>query len=154
MPGSVNSRVVTDNELTGTDIDESTLNMPATTTATFAGATPQALGDAFSKVASKTLPAGSWAIVATANTASSGPFGGDIVRDTVCELRNGNSFIGGARDRRLTPDGGQTHASLSMNGGAQVPAGGGEVSLWCRYQGGSGFVDSGQMMMIRLDGFS
>jgi len=46
-----------------------------------------------------------------------------------------------------------------MNGGAQVPAGGGEVSLWCQAQGldnlqFSEFVSGSQMMMIRLDGFS
>jgi hypothetical protein len=41
-----------------------------------------------------------------------------------------------------------------MNGGAQVPAGGGEVSVWCHGQSNSDDVDSSQMMMIRLDGFS
>jgi hypothetical protein len=41
-----------------------------------------------------------------------------------------------------------------MNGGAQVPTGGGEVSLWCRHQGNYGSLDSTQIMMIRLDGFS
>jgi hypothetical protein len=76
-----------------------------------------------------------------------------IDRDTACELRNGGDFIGGTGDRRRTHDGTRTRISLSMNGGAQVPAGGGEVSLWCIYQGGGGTIDSSQMMIIRLDGF-
>ena len=43
--------------------------------------------------------------------------------------------------------------SLSMNGGA-VPAGGGEVSLWCRYDGGDiELVGDGSIMIVRLDGF-
>jgi hypothetical protein len=44
--------------------------------------------------------------------------------------------------------------SLALNGGAQVPAGGGEVSLWCNSQGGWNKIENSQMMMIRLDGFS
>jgi hypothetical protein len=44
--------------------------------------------------------------------------------------------------------------SLTMNGGAQVPSGGGEVSLWCNSQGGAHVIENSQMMMIRLDAFS
>jgi hypothetical protein len=68
LSGSVDGRVVTDNSLTGTDVNESSLNMPPTTTATFAnGSATVGVADSLVKVASKTLPAGSWAIVATAN---------------------------------------------------------------------------------------
>src|SRR5215203_4595710 len=42
-------------------------------------------------------------------------------------------------------------ATLSMNRGAQVPAGG-EVSLWCEAQLATGSIDYVQMMIIRLDG--
>src|SRR5215211_2647898 len=68
LTGSVDSRAATDNSLTGTDINESTLNMPPTTTATFAGRgnVPVAVDGAFTKVTSKSLPAGSYAIAATA----------------------------------------------------------------------------------------
>ena len=56
------------NTLTGADIDESSLSMPPTTTATFAGQGNVGLGtDVFTKVTSKSLPAGSYAIAATAN---------------------------------------------------------------------------------------
>jgi hypothetical protein len=155
--GSVNGRIVADNSLTGTDINESTLNMPPTTTATFAGIAPKRLDTSFVKVASKILPGGSWAIVATANMAHDNFVGcSNCVRTAACELRGTDGgFIGGATDRRAIPGGDHVERSLSMEGGAQVPAGGGEVSLWCNSQ--SDFVEYvtyGQMMMIRLDGFS
>jgi hypothetical protein len=148
---------VVDNTLTGADINESTLSLPPTTTATFAGPSnpPIYLDDAFIKVAAKNLPAGSYAITATANIRV---VNFDGVRDAVCELRNGSGFIGGATDARPALLNNHVSISLSMNGGAQVPAGGGEVSLWCKYQGVRpdlfiASVDYGQMMIIRLDGF-
>ena len=132
---------IRDDSVTGNDVNEGTLNMPPTTTATFAG-TPNPVtlnaDGSFTKVLGKVLPAGSWAITATANM-TSGFSAGDTIRDSSCELRNSSgNFIGGATDRRETPSGQQTRMSLSMNGGAQVPANG-EVSLWCRVQ--SGFED-------------
>jgi hypothetical protein len=157
LTGSVDSRAATDNSLTGTDIDESSLNMPPTTTATFVGpSAPVNLSSSFTKVVGRNLPAGSYAIAATANLTGPVISGFDGDWDAVCELRNGAGFIGGATDRRRTNDGTHTAVSLSMNGGAQVPAGGGEVSLWCKYEFGSGSlakVNYGQMMIIRVDGF-
>ncbi|MCA1656116.1 MAG: hypothetical protein LC713_00075 [Actinobacteria bacterium] len=45
--------------------------------------------------------------------------------------------------------------SLTMNGGAQVPAGGGEVSVWCSSQfGGLEKVHDAQMMLMKVGGFS
>ena len=131
-------------------------------TATFAVADARELDEAFVKVISKRLPAGSWALFATVNTRALGlftkvgvrPFG---IRDAVCELRNGSGdFIGGATDRRTIPYAQVVNRSLSMEGGAQVPAGGGEVSVWCRaQQGGFGeSVTSGQLLAIELGGFS
>jgi hypothetical protein len=148
--GAVASDEVFDNSLTGTDINESTL--APTTTATFGTLTASNLDDTFRRVGVKSLPAGSYAVIATANTNHGIPFAGDQVRDVVCELRNGTSFIGGAADRRVLPDGDRVDPSLSMSGGAQVPAGGGEVSMWCRAQGVGSF-NYGTMMIIRLDGF-
>jgi len=63
-------------------------------------------------------------------------------------------FIGGATDRRAYPEGETIDRSLSMNGGTQVPVGGGEVSLWCKSQTNGELVTYSQMMMIRLEGFS
>lgn len=152
--GAVTNDEVLDNSLTGADIDESSLNMSPTTTATFAGATGASLTDGLKKVASRFLPAGAYAVTATANMRSNTPIlGNELTLDFQCELRNGGNYIGGALDRRTTHDGQQTRISLSMNGGANVPAGGGEVALWCRAQGGSGGIDYGQMMIVRTDGF-
>jgi hypothetical protein len=145
---------INNNSLTGSDINEATLAMPPTTTATFAGPPgPVDLTDAFTKIVGRNLPAGSYAIAATANITNS--LNAAQTRDAVCELRNGANFVGGATDRREKSEFETARISLSMNGGAQVPAGGGEVSLWCRYQGGIGLqtFDYGQMMIIRLDGF-
>ena len=72
LTGSVDNRVVTDNSLTGTDINESSLNLPPTTTTTFAGAGSVNLdnNDGFTGVVTKNLAAGSYAIAATANIAT------------------------------------------------------------------------------------
>jgi hypothetical protein len=152
-PGSVRSSEVLDNSLTGTDINEATLNLPPTTTATFAGQGNVQVSSSFTKIVGKTLPAGSYAIAATANirTAQSSD---TTSRDTVCELRNtSGAFIGGGGDRRPAEVGTHSTISLSMNGGVQVPAGGGEVGLYCRYQAAGIQTGDGQMMIIRLDGF-
>jgi len=71
-----------------------------------------------------------------------------------CELRSGTSYVGGATDRRVIPISDTVKVSLSMNGGAQVPPGGGEVSLWCQSQNVDFFVDYAQMMMLQVGGFS
>jgi hypothetical protein len=39
-----------------------------------------------------------------------------------------------------------------MNGGATIPSGGGDISVWCRWQGG-GAIGDAQIMIIRTDGF-
>jgi hypothetical protein len=112
--------------------------------------------DVWTKVVSKRLPSGSWAVVATVNTgAHDGSFGGaeETTRDLACELRNGDAFIGGATDRRVIPVE-DAKTSLSMNGGAQVPTGGGEVSLWCKSQMYSEWVNQAQIMFLQVGGFS
>lgn len=135
---------------------------PGISTVTFAGtqAVDLAPADTFKKVAGKNLPAGSWAIVATVNTkATNGTFA--PYRPTTgyltCELRHGAGVIGGANDQlEISAESPRTRArSLAMNGGAQVPAGGGEVSMWCKSQFGTNeLVEYGQMMMMQVGGFS
>jgi hypothetical protein len=126
---------------------------PGPSTATFASATGVILDVNSTKVVSKNLPAGSWAITATANTTVGiSSFAGDRMLSTSCQLRNGTDIIGGATDRRSVPAGQNGAATLSMNGGAQVPAGGGEVSLWCNGQLPE--KADAQMMMIQVGGFS
>ena len=151
--GAVGSSEVQDNSLTGADVNESSFNLPPTTTATFAGQGNVNVTNSFSQIVAKNLPAGTYAIAATANIAA-GVGGADAVRDTFCELRNpSGAFIGGGRDRRYIPANSVTTISLSMNGGVTIPSGGGNVSLHCRFEGGNSEIGDGQMMIIRLDGF-
>ena len=107
------------------------------------------------QIVAKNLPAGSWAMVATVNmNMNQDTSFGDHVLTTACELRSGAAFVGGAVDRRFLPGGGggeSVAATLSMNGGAQIPAGGGQVSLWCSNQQGG--TASGQIMMMKVGGF-
>lgn len=112
---------------------------------------------AFTKVTSRNLPAGSWAIVATAKmTLSPGPFGGDTTITTDCHLRNGAGFIGGATDRRSTPSDEAGLATLSMNGAAQL-AEDGEVSVWCSSRGSVEAVVqmrvNAQMLIMQVGSF-
>jgi hypothetical protein len=110
----------------------------------------------FLKIVSKILPAGSWAIVATVNTtAFNGTFAPahDVNADANCELRNGTAVIGAATDRRTIPETDLAKRTLSMNGGAFLPAGG-EVSLWCRSQDFQDeLVDNAQLMIMQVGGF-
>ena len=128
-------------------------------TATFAIAvnpTSNNLQDVPTKVITRSLSEGSWAIVGTVNaTAGVGVFADDDqVGDFSCQLRSGDSVIGGAADRRLRPAGALVKQSLTMNGGAVIAAGGGEVSVYCRSQLGGQEVDQVQLMIMKVGGFS
>jgi hypothetical protein len=157
--GAVNSAKTADNSLTGADIDEASLNLPPTTTARFAGQGSVALPNdnaSFTAVVTNTLPAGSYGIAATANVVM--PAAPDTRnRTTQCELRNHNgAFIGGGRNVGQLGGGVEGTVTLSMNGGVQIPAGGGQVGVYCRHIV-PGFaitaVADAQMMIVRLDGF-
>jgi len=115
-------------------------------------------GEAFVKVASKFLTEGSWAVFGVASmTALNGTFAPhrNTLGDAHCQLRSGNFFIGGATSRELlSEDDTIGKRSLSMFGGAQVPSGGGEVSLWCFSQFGTNeTVDNALIMAVSLGGF-
>ena len=126
---------------------------PGISVATFAsGAEEFSEEDGMTQIVAKNLPAGSWAMVATVNMNMNQDtsFGGHVLT-TACELRSGAAFVGGAVDRRVLPGDESVAATLSMNGGAQIPAGGGQVSLWCSNQQGG--TASGQIMMMKVGGF-
>ena len=53
----------------------------------------------------------------------------------------------------MIPDEDSVNRNLSWTGGAQVPGGGGEVSIWCSSQSGSDIANGGHMMIVRLGGF-
>jgi hypothetical protein len=115
-----------------------------------------AANNAFVKVASKTLAAGNWVVVATVNTtALNGKFDPqrDVNADANCELRNGAAVMGSSTDRRTIPETDTVKRSLTVNGGAALPAGG-EISLWCRSQDGvNEFIDNAQMMIMQVGSF-
>jgi hypothetical protein len=105
---------------------------------------------------SKTIPAGNWVVVATANIVNSNFEDDDPAQFTSCELRNGANVIGGASDIRpvvgtslLT----NIAVSLTMNGGAALPQGG-TISLWCRQPNAPGVsTATAQMMIVQVGGF-
>jgi Collagen triple helix repeat (20 copies) len=104
------------------------------------------------EVASKQLDPGSYALVGTVNIASVAE--SDIVQDVSCELRGPDGVdVGDATDRRATEGGDSSKISLTMNAGAEIPTGGGSVSLWCSAQDGAGFVDDAQVMITHISGF-
>jgi hypothetical protein len=132
---------------------------PGISSATFALTTSTvAIGDPFTQILSKNLPAGNWTVVATANiTNDFRTFNGSTsTRTTRCELRNGAGIIGRATDRRFIATGERVDSSLSLNGGAAFPDGG-VISLWCSYQSSEGIMDGrveqAQMMITQVGGF-
>ena len=129
---------------------------PGTSMATFASIPNRLISGSgtLTQLVVKNLPEGSWAVVATANLrpGASSFEGGERVLTSQCELRSGGSFIGGATDRRVAPAYPDfVDASITLNGGAQIPPGGGQVSLWCSAQLGA-YVDA-QMMVVQVGGF-
>ena len=99
----------------------------------------------------RVLPEGSYALIATIDLrVVKQP--DDHLQDAYCELRNGVNFIGSATDRRVVPEEQSVTRELTVTGGAQVPVGGGEVSLWCKT---SQFDESSRagIMIIKIGGF-
>ena len=97
--------------------------------------------------ASKTLPAGNWAIQANVITEFLSP-NGDAASD--CQLRvNGTQVIGGAADERSAED--KALATLSMNGGVSVASGSATVDVFCRGAHAGSAV--AQIMAIQVGGF-
>lgn len=88
----------------------------------------------FNKIASKTLPAGNWAAIATVEIYASSIE--DFLFSPVCQLRSGDTVIGGASaedwhiHETVQKDSYSQEASLPINGLASLPSGG-EVSVWC-----------------------
>jgi hypothetical protein len=128
--------------------------------ATFAGGNFVQPGAGYTLVASKTLPAGNWAIQANAVIEQDGG-SGVVTAASDCQLRqNGTDFIGGAADQRSFEQ--RYLATLPMNGGVSVASGSADVGVWCRVSGvGSGgiFVTFGsstataQIMAIQVGSF-
>jgi len=103
----------------------------------------------YARVASKTLPVGSWAIQANAILYDS-TFQGDVFA-TDCQLRkNGTDVIGAAVDYRGRAGNGNA-ATLPINGGVFVDSGSATVDVWCRANVAA-YVYT-QIMAIQVGGF-
>jgi hypothetical protein len=152
VDGTLTGADVGDNSLKGADIDESTLaKETATTFANSAATGPVGLSPTLALIAGTAIPANdestgtSWAVVATVNTE---PVGGDRVTDVFCGLYNADAFIGGASSR------GSNKKSLSLNGGAFVPANTRHF-LWVQCTSSVNGVEraTAQIMATRVGGF-
>ena len=116
--------------------------------------------DAFAKVLEKQLPAGSYAIVATAASVGtgSGAFGRErfsLVNN--CQLRNHvNGVIGIGRASGEIEENGATKDTFQMaiTGGMTIPDGQtGTVSLWCNAEFGNDVkLDQSQIMILKIGG--
>ena len=133
---------------------------PGVSQATFAGGTVDP-GLDYTLVASKTLPAGNWAIQANASIQITTSSSSVNTAASDCQLRkNGTDVIGGAADQRSFE---RTYfATMPMNGGMSVASGSGTVGVWCRTSpldfGGIGATFSSshawaQIMAIQVGGF-
>lgn len=130
-----------------------------TSVAKFASLRAVSAGDEIVTAGEMDLATGSWAVQASVQVRLDS--GGDNAI-SLCELRHGTGVIGFGRfslhDRGDRP-GISGSSTIALNGGALVPAGGGDVSVGCRIvdsRPGSGnriFVEGGQMMAIHVDGF-
>lgn len=132
---------------------------PGTSVAKFAGTDDLVeIDDAFTKVMTLALAEGAWAVQASiyALVDLNG-----VVAEIYCELRNGGTYIGeghlGSQIGSVDDPGGTLWASIPIYGGAAVPAGGGDVTVWCR-DGDSGdedrvLVRKGLVMAIQVGGF-
>ena len=116
----------------------------------FPGPTPM-------KVLSKILPAGNWVFVATARL-TGGSSTDKPNTGSRCELRNGANVVVGGSGSGLAPSVWNTtlytgEASITVNGGAALPAGG-EISLWCMVTGVTfGAVQERQMAIWEVSSF-
>jgi hypothetical protein len=118
------------------------------------GVPGQILTPTFVQVLAKTPPAGSWEVFVDVNltVGNTVNFGSNTVSgDAYCNLMSNNTVIGAATNRTNIPPGELAKRTFTIFGGAIVPTGGGEVSLWCASQFGSAeFAESAAIMAVSL----
>src|SRR5204863_3456077 len=109
------------------------------------------------KVLSKTLPAGNWTLTATAVIFGFSPEFANTGGFAMCQLQDASGGAIGTVASGIPNSLGDTFqgfANLNLNGGAVIPAAGGEVSLWC---GGTNLaaitMSSAQMLAMQVGGF-
>lgn len=109
----------------------------------------------FENVSTLALAEGRWAVQASFHGRVTDVDVGTGGPQLICELRSGAEVIGTGS---LEAGPGQAvGGSISINGPANVAAGGGEVTVWCRNGASNGLDVSasgpGQVMAIKVDSF-
>lgn len=148
LTGSVDSRVVTENSLTGDDIDESTLALPPSTTATFASTGDWTAIGSVTSFAHKNVGAGSWVAVASV-----------LLSNTSGSRTSANCSLIGQEDwgspagvmgwGTADVDPGHT-TSMTINGGAYFAKSTATIDVTCK---GSGLARA-QVLIMKVGGFS
>ncbi len=106
-------------------------------------------------VAQRTLPAGSWVVIATVQTSWGSPdIGGDSV-STFCRLNSDGALMGAQNaEVRGDLDGAQEQV-LTITGGTFVPGGQTRtVALQCSSGLGNSLKIYGRMLIMQVGGFS
>jgi hypothetical protein len=111
-------------------------------------------GPGLEKVLTTSLGQGMYAFTATIEL-SGGLFETGGEWNVRCELRDGATILGGARDSELVSESGGyiARASLTMNGTRAVPAAGTEISIWCSNAGSpTGSLNGAQLLTLKIAG--
>ncbi len=114
--------------------------------------------DTFTQMAVKNVPAGNYVFIATISGIGSDEFlisGDPFATDTFCKLQdNLGGIIATAHSKGVTVDVYGTKHTITMTGGAAVPAGQlRTVTAWCEIGGSSGSFDTAQILTLKVGGF-
>ncbi len=109
------------------------------------------------EVASTTLPAGDYVIIASVqSTGSTDSYGSHFAGSLSCTLTNNGGFAGSQQESYNDGDTTDSTISFTINAGAAVPAGGARISLKCSanvYVAGGTVAVVGEMVVLQVGGF-
>ncbi len=109
------------------------------------------------EVASTTLPAGNYVIIASVqSTGSTDSYGSHFAGSLTCTLTNNGGFAGSQQESYNDGDTTDSTISFTINAGAAVPAGGARISLKCStnvYVAGGTVAVVGEMVVLQVGGF-
>ena len=109
------------------------------------------------EVASTTLPAGNYVIIASVqSTGSTDSYGSHFAGSLTCTVTNNGGFAGSQQESYNDGDTTDSTISFTINAGAAVPAGGARISLKCStnvYVAGGTVAVVGEMMVLQVGGF-
>lgn len=106
----------------------------------------------YEQILTKNLPEGTYAFIATVHMNSTYT----DVRRFACELRDGGTVLGGAASAYAFLEGGNLRTgteTLTLNGMAEVPALGTDISIWCVNSGSAeGTMSGAQLLILKIGG--